>query len=116
MENTSDLKSIIQEWISIDDDMKVLQNTLKEYRNKKKIISAHLLVRMKETDVECVRLKEGSIEYKKRTTKKPLNAKTLSNILQSYYNNDSQQVEQLTKFVMDNRDISVSETICHKTK
>lgn len=116
MENTSDLKLIIQEWIAIDDDMKILQNTLKDYRNKKKIATEHLLAQMKKTDVECIKLKEGSIEHKKRTTKKPLNAKTLSTILQTYYENDSQQVEHLTKFVMNNREVNVSETICHKTK
>jgi hypothetical protein len=46
--------------------------------------------------------------------KKPINGKSLFAALQAYYKNDEQIAAELTKFVLDNREEKVSETIKRK--
>jgi hypothetical protein len=51
--------------------------------------------------------------YKKNVVKKPVNSKTLLSSLQKYYK-DQNMAEDLTKYIMDNREEQTKETIKRK--
>jgi hypothetical protein len=68
---------------------------------------------MKSNNIDCFDINEGALVYKKNTVKKPINSKTLLSSLQNYYK-DSNIAEDLTKYIMNNREETVKETIKRK--
>jgi hypothetical protein len=46
--------------------------------------------------------------------KKPINQKTLLSCLQQYYKENKQEAEDVAKYIMDNREEQVKETIRRK--
>ena len=69
---------------------------------------------MKSNDIDCFDINGGALVYKQSKVKKPINGKSLLAALQAYYKNDEQIAAELTKFVLDNREEKVSETIKRK--
>ena len=69
---------------------------------------------MKNNSIDCFDINQGSLMYKKTTTKKPINAKTLIAALQTYYPADISKAEDITKFIMENRQTTVKETVIRK--
>jgi hypothetical protein len=97
--------------MKIDIEIAKLQAEVKERRNKKKILTDSLVIVMKKNEIDCFDINGGSLVYKKNKTKKPINAKTLLHSLQNYYSSEPSKAEDLTKFIMENREELVKETI-----
>jgi|UniRef100_A0A6C0HDK8 predicted nucleic acid-binding Zn-ribbon protein len=114
METKEELVNNIKEWIKIDGEILKLQNEIKERRNKKKSLTESLVNVMKKNEIDCFDINGGSLVYKKNKVKKPINAKTLMSTLKSYFSSNPVQAEEITKFVMDNREEQVKETIKRK--
>jgi hypothetical protein len=114
METKEELVNNIKEWIKIDGDILKLQNEIKDRRNKKKLLTESLVTVMKKNEIECFDINGGSLVYKKNKVKKPINAKTLVSSLKNYFATNPAQAEEITKFVMDNREEQVKETIKRK--
>jgi Family of unknown function (DUF5760)/Vitamin-D-receptor interacting Mediator subunit 4 len=103
----------IREWVKIDNEISQLRQEIKERNNKKKNMTENLVNVMKTNNIDCFDINEGSLIYKKSTVKKPINSKTLLSSLQSYYK-DQNVAEDLTKYIMDNREEKIKETIKRK--
>ena len=114
MESKEELKLNIREWIKIDNEITKLRSEIKERNTVKKEITEMLVSVMKKNEIDCFDINDGSLVYKKTVTKKPINSKTLVMALQSYYQNQPEKVEEITKFVMENREEQVRETIKRK--
>jgi Family of unknown function (DUF5760) len=113
METKEELVNNIKEWIKNDNEISRIQKELKEIRNNKKKITESLVNVMKNNGLDCFDINGGSLELKKSKVKKPINAKTLINTLKQYYKDDDRAVE-ITKFVMENREETLKETIKRK--
>ena len=115
METKEELVTNIKEWIKIDGDISKLQKELKEHRNKKKLLTDSLVKVMKKNEIDCFDINGGSLVYKKCVTKKPINAKTLMASLHTYFSNKpNDPTEDITKFILENREESIKETIRRK--
>ena len=114
METKEQLVANIKEWIRIDTDIIKLKNEIKERTTKKKILTDGLMTVMKTNKIDCFDINGGSLIYKTNKVKKPLNAKTLMLALNSFYKDDFKLAEELTKYVLDNRAESTTETIKRK--
>lgn len=114
METKEELITNIKEWIKIDNEIIQLQKEVKERRTLKKNLSDSLMITMKKNEIDCFDINGGSIVYKKNKIKKPLNGKSLMAALQKYYETKPQQAEEVTKFVMENREEQVKEIIKRK--
>jgi hypothetical protein len=114
METKEELVTNIKEWIKIDTEISTLQNEIKERKNKKKQLSELLMTTMKKNSIDCFDITGGSLIYKKNKVKKPLNSKTLMSTLKAYFESTPTKAEELTKFIMDNREEQVKETIKRK--
>ena len=114
MSSKEELVTIIKEWIETDDKVKELQAILKDYKTKKKTLTMSLLGIMKNNEIDCFDINGGSLVYKKNKVKKPINAKTLMSTLKNYFASNPVQAEEVTKFVMENREEQVKETIKRK--
>jgi hypothetical protein len=114
METKEQLVNNIKEWIKIDNEISQLKNEIKERNNKKKALTEGLVTVMKTNQIDCFDINGGALVYKKNTVKKPISAKTLLAALQEYYKDDTKIAEDLTKFVLDNREEQVKESIRRK--
>ena len=97
METKDELVANIKEWIKNDNEISQLQSEIKDRRIKKKALTDSLIVTMKNNSIDCFDINQGSLMYKKTTTKKPINAKTLIAALQTYYPADISKAEDITK-------------------
>ena len=114
METKEQLVNNIKEWIRLDNEITKLKNDIKEYNNKKKDLTQNLVNVMKTNSIDCFDINGGALVYKKSKVKKPINGKTLLSALQSYYKDNTSIAEEVAKFLMDNREEQIKETINRK--
>ena len=114
METKEQLISNIKEWVGADNQIIKMKKDIKELTQKKKVLTESLVEVMKKHEIDCVDISGGSIIYKKNTTKKPINGKTLMAALNAYYKNNTGIAEELTKHILDSREENIKETIQRK--
>ena len=114
METKEQLISNVKEWVGTDNQIIKLKKEIKELTQKKKVLTDSLVDVMKKHEIDCVDISGGSIIYKKNTTKKPINGKTLMAALNAYYKNNTGIAEELTKHILDSREENIKETIQRK--
>lgn len=108
------LLSNIKEWIKMDSEIAKLKAEIKDRTNKKKTLTESLVNIMRTNNIDCFDINGGSLVYKKNKVKKPISGKTLLTSLQNYYKNDSNIAEEITKYIMNNREEQIKETIKRK--
>lgn len=114
LETKEELIQIIKEWIRLDNDISKLNKELKESKQKQKMITQSLLNVMKDNSLDCFDINGGRILYKKSKVIKPINSKTLNTTLQKYFINNPTQAEDVAKFILENRENTIKETIRRK--
>jgi hypothetical protein len=114
METKEQLINNIIEWIKIDTDISQLRTQIKDKNAQKKALTEGLVNVMKKNAIDCFDINDGSLVYKQSKVKKPINSKTLLSALTSYYKDQPNIAEDLTKHIMDNREEQIKETIKRK--
>jgi len=115
MATKEDLVNNIKEWMQLDREMKLLQKELKTRREKKKQLTGSLVDIMKDNEIDCFDISEGKIIYTKNKVKSPINKNHLMSCLNKYFeNNPDVKAEDVSNFIMENREIKVKESIRHK--
>ena len=113
METKDELLQSVKEWVQIDNDINTHKAQVKLLNERKKRITTTLMQVMKTHDIECFDLKDGCLSYKKSVVKKSITGKSLIQVLKTYYKND-ETAEELTKYILDNREEQVKESIRRK--
>lgn len=114
METKEQLINKIKEWISIENEIKELRAEIRTLNNMKKKMTNELMVVMKQNEIDCFDIKGGSIVYKQSKIKKPINSKSLMVTLNSFFKNDNLKAGELTKYILENREEQIRESIKHK--
>ena len=114
METKEQLVKVVKEWVTMDNEIRRHQQLVKEMKAKQKNVSQQLMMTMKQNEIECFDINNGSLVYKKNKIKKPINKNTLYSILNNYFKGDTEHVEELGKFIMDNRQEVIKESIQRK--
>jgi len=70
---------------------------------------------MKTNQIDCFDINGGALVYKTSKIKKPINGKSLLIALQNYYKTDEKLAEEMTKYIMNNREEQIKETIKRKS-
>jgi ribosomal protein S24E len=104
----------IKEWIKLDNDIAKAKSDIKEKTARKKSLTENLVVVMKSNSIDCFDINGGALIYKQKKTKKPISAKYLLAELQKYYKDKPEVATDLTKQLLDNRELSVKDEICRK--
>ena len=115
METKEQLVNNIKEWIKLDGEITKLRSEIKEKNNKKKTLTSDLVNVMKKNEIDCFDINGGALIYKKNKIKKPINGKTLLTALKTYYKEEPEVAEELTKHIMDSREEQIKETIKRKS-
>jgi hypothetical protein len=116
METKDQLVNNIKEWIKIDNEISKLRAEIKERNQLKKTLTSDLVTVMKTNQIDCFDINGGALVYKTSKVKKPINGKMLLKTLQEYYKSDTNTAEDLTKYIMSNREEHVKETIRRKVE
>ena len=104
----------IKEWIKLDNDIAKAKTDIKEKTNRKKSLTENLVTVMKTNSIDCFDINGGALIYKQKKTKKPISAKYLLAELQRYYKDQPDIATDLTKQLLDNRELSIKDEICRK--
>jgi prefoldin subunit 5 len=103
-----ELREIVKEWLKYDTEISTFQTEIKTLKTAKKKLSDVLLSVMKEHNLNEFEINNGSIINKKTKVKTPINSKTLITILKDY---DKEKAEEITEFILSNREEKIKETI-----
>jgi hypothetical protein len=114
MNTKEELVENIKKWVSYDYEIKNLQKSMKEIREKKKELTKSLIDVMKNHEIDCFDINDGKLFYTKNKVKTPLNKNNLMNALEKYFENESINVEDVTNFILDNREIKIKENLKKK--
>ena len=111
MSSQEEIIKTIREWITIDNDIRNINKELRTRKDKLKKASQNLMKMMKEKEIDEFDIKGGKLVYSQTTVKKPITKKNLITILSKYYQGDISQALEMNKYIMDNREDVVKETI-----
>ena len=114
MNTKEELVENIKKWLSYDYEIKNLQKSMKEIREKKKELTKSLIDVMKNHEIDCFHINDGKLLYTKNKVKTPLNKNNLMIALEKYFENESINVEDVTNFILDNREIKIKENLKKK--
>lgn len=114
MDNKEQLVTHIREWVQIDNEIRTLQNELKSRKSRKDGLSKQLIDVMKSNEIDTFDINNGSIEYKQKTTKKPMTKKMLLKTITTYFDGDTEKTAQLTDFINEKRETTTKENIVRK--
>jgi hypothetical protein len=114
MNTKEELVENIKKWVSYDYEIKNLQKSMKEIREKKKELTKSLIDVMKNHEIDCFDINDGKLLYTKNKVKTPLNKNNLMIALEKYFEDESVNVEDVTNFILDNREIKIKENLKKK--
>jgi len=116
--NKEELVSNIKKWITLDEEIKTLQQQIKEKRKEKKENTETLVRIMRENEIDCFDLDSngGKLIYTKQKIKKSLSKKHLMNCLMQYFKDDSNQAKNVSNYILNNREEKIKENIRRKVK
>ncbi len=114
MQAKEDLIQNIRDWIICDNEIRELNKSIRERKQKQQKISALIMETMKQNEIDQFNVSGGKLIYSKKTVKKPITKATLTSILAKYYEGDMSQAIVMNNYIMSNREEVVKETIQRK--
>jgi len=116
--NKEELVLNVKQWITLDEEIKTLQQQIKKRRKEKKENTETLVRIMRENEIDCFDLDSngGKLIYTKQKIKKSLSKKHLMNCLMQYFKDDSNQAKDVSNYILNNREEKIKENIRRKVK
>jgi hypothetical protein len=102
MENTTNIKEIIRNWISLDDESRTLTSRQKTIRDEKQKISKDILEFMKSNNVDNFNLEGngmGTLSRSIRTSKPPLKRQQIRTQLLLQFSDQPQRVAEALRAI-----------------
>jgi hypothetical protein len=96
-------KEEVNQWIALDDDIKVLQKALNERKKAKNMITPNILEFMGKYEIEDMNTNNGKLIFAKSTTTKPMNKEYMKNKLGEFLKN-YEKGDKATNFLFNNRE------------
>ena len=115
-QSNNELLENVKTWLNIDNEIRALQKEIRNRRKMKKDLTSELVGLMKNHDIEQVNIPDGQLIYTKHKIKAPLSKKHLLSSLSNYFSNDPRIVAELSKYIMETRQIKEKENIRRKIK
>jgi len=88
---------------------------IREKKSIKKQATESLVTTMKSNEIDCFELGQGSsLVYTRHKSKKALSKKHLLQSLATYFKGNTEQAKELSKFIMNSREVNIREDIRRK--
>ena len=115
MSTKDGIVTIIKEWVSIEQEIKLLQKELVQRRARKKILTDSLVDTMKTNEIDCFDINNGKIVYTRNKVRSPMSKKHIIMCLTKHLTDSNQEtVQELTNYIMESRQITVKDKIQYK--
>jgi len=114
METKDQLVNHIKEWISIDEEVKLLKKEIKIRQERKKNLTQDLVEVMKSNEIDAFDINNGKLIYTKRKTKQAISKKLLLSSLQDIFETP-EEVNKITEHILESRSEKIKEIIRRKT-
>ena len=109
------LAQSVKGWLQIEKEMHMLQQELKQRKQKKKEYTDTLVKIMKKNEIDCFDMSEGKIMFTQQKSKAPVNKHHLAECLQKYFaSKPNVPTDEIVQFILDERAVVVKENIKHK--
>lgn len=110
-----ELVQTIKEWISVEQEIKMLQQEIKQRKAKKKELSDTLVNTMKSNEIDCFDINNGKIIYTRNKVRSTVSKKHIMDSLSQYFNDsDVTTAQDITKFILDARSVVLKDNIKFK--
>jgi len=96
-------KSHVKEWVSLDDDIKTLQEAIKKRKKMMNDITPQILDFMKRFNINDLNTQNGQLRYTTSLLSKPVNKNFLLAKLGDFFK-DNEKGEKITSYLFENRD------------
>jgi len=117
MENINNISShdelvnSIQKWVSIDQQLQLVNDKTKKMRETKSILTNNICDYMKNNNIKGnIGITDGELKIYEKKEYKSLSFTYITNCLENIIK-DKSQVEQIIKYLKDNREINTSSEI-----
>lgn len=114
MSNKQQLVNNIREWVKLDNEIRSLRKEQEQRKKKQKSLNETLIEIMKNSEIDCIDIKDGQICYNRKNVKKPITKKYLLDILAKYFEGDIEKAENANEFILNNREEVIKESIVRK--
>jgi len=95
----------LQQWVSIDNQMKIVADKMKELRDKKNAISEQINTHIETNQINSVvKLSDGQIKFVKVKETQPLTFKYLETCLSEIIKNE-EQVKKIVEYIKNKREV-----------
>jgi len=96
----------IQQWVSIDNQMKILNDKMKELRDKKNTISEQINTHIESSQLNnaSVKINDGQLKFIKVKETQQLTFKYLETCLSEIIKNED-QVRQIVEYIKNKREV-----------
>jgi hypothetical protein len=108
------LISIIRDWVKNDNEIRELKKEENIRKIANKTLTTKLIEIMRSNKLDCFDINDGCITYKKTNVKKPLSKKTMIQLLNEFYKNDTEKANEVSTFLIENREEVIKERIVRK--
>jgi hypothetical protein len=102
----------IQDWVSLDNQMKVLNEKMRDMRDKKNELTINLTKYAKNNNLEnsAIQITDGKLKFANTKVSEPLTFKYLEKTLSEVIKNET-QVKQIIEHVKAKRQVKIVEEI-----
>jgi hypothetical protein len=108
----NDFKVYVHEWLRLDEEIKTVQQTIKEKKNRMKVLDGFISKFMKSNDKDnCNVGDQNLIVLKERKTTSPVNKKHITSVLTDVFGGNAQKAAEITQLIYDQRQTKVSNYI-----
>jgi hypothetical protein len=95
----------LQQWVSIDNQMKIVADKMKELRDKKNTISEQINTHIETNQINSVvKLSDGQLKFVKVKETQPLTFKYLETCLSEIIKNE-EQVKKIVEYIKNKREV-----------
>ena len=98
-------RQTVKKWLDLDNEIRTLDNALKERKKNRKEIQQQIMNFMGEYNIKNMNTDDGKLTYNESKTKKPLNINYIKSSLTNYFNN-SEDGEKVTEYLLNKREVS----------
>jgi len=109
------LIEIVKSWVTIDNEINILQAHLNLMKKDKKMKTVSLMEIMKNNEVFCFDTKDFQIKYVSKKTKKPISKNTVLSLLGTYFEGNVTKAQEVNDFIFENRENKITECIVRKS-
>lgn len=97
----------IQQWVSIDNQLKTLNDKIKELKEKKNILTETIntYVESNSLSTSTVQISDGQLKFMKSKETQPLTFKYLEKCLREIITNE-EQVNQIIEYIKNKREVN----------